>query len=219
MQITVNGTQLYYAQRGRGPAFILLHGNGEDHTLFSDLITRLADHFTVYALDSRGHGQSQANVALSYELMTADLSDFIQQLHLEQPTILGFSDGGIVALMLAIAHPKQVGRLILAGTNLSPRGLKWTANLGFYVAYFLRHNPQLKMMFNAPHINPADLKTIHVPTIVLAGSRDLITARETQRIATGIPGARVHILPGETHGSYIKNNAKLYAAIAPFIGL
>jgi len=219
LQITVNGTQLFYEQLGHGPAFILLHGNGEDHTLFSQLMTRLATHFTVYALDSRGHGQSQATAKLSYDLMTQDVSDFITQLHLDQPTILGFSDGGIVALMLAIAHPHQVGRLILAGTNLSPRGLKWTANLGFYMAYLFNRNPKLKMMFNAPHINPADLQTVHVPTLVLAGSRDLITARETRRIASGIPHAQLQILPGETHGSYIKDNAKLYAVIAPFLGL
>ncbi|KRM71632.1 alpha/beta fold hydrolase [Lacticaseibacillus brantae] len=218
MQITVNQIQLYYEKRGRGPAIILLHGNGEDHTLFETLMWRLAPHFTVYALDSRGHGQS-AMAALSYDLMTADVSAFIHQLNLDRPTILGFSDGGIVALMLAIAHPEQVGRLIVAGANLTPTGLKWTANLGFYLAFLFNRDPKLKMMFNAPHINPQDLTKITVPTLVLAGGRDLITPRETHRIVQLIPDAQLLILPGESHSSYIRDNTKLYAAIAPFLGL
>jgi len=218
MQITVNRIQLYYQKRGRGPAIILLHGNGEDHSLFDTLMWRLAPHFTVYAIDSRGHGQS-ATAPLSYELMTADVSAFINQLQLEQPTILGFSDGGIVALMLAIAHPEQVGRLIVAGANLTPWGLRLPANIGFYAAALVSRDPKLRMMVNAPHIEPQALTAITVPTLVLAGSRDLIRPRETRRIAALIPGAQLQILPGENHSSYIRDNAKLYAAIAPFLGL
>ncbi|EPC97799.1 alpha/beta hydrolase, partial [Lacticaseibacillus paracasei subsp. paracasei Lpp227] len=94
--------RLYYQRCGSGPVIVLLHGNGEDHTIFANLIEQLAPLYTVIAMDSRDHGQSSRTGRLSYDAMTADLAALITGLELEQPILLGFSDGAIVALQLAI---------------------------------------------------------------------------------------------------------------------
>ncbi|OAU48248.1 alpha/beta hydrolase, partial [Lacticaseibacillus rhamnosus] len=169
--------KLYYQKSGHGPAIILLHGNGEDHTLFADLITYLAPHYTVIALDSRDHGQSSATDRLSYDAMTSDVSALITELELARPIILGFSDGGIIALLLAIRHPEQVGALIVAGANLTPQGLRWYSRILFRIAAGHRPSPKLAMMLHEPQITPQMLHRITVPTLVLAGSRDLITRK------------------------------------------
>lgn len=88
--------RLYYQRRGSGPVIVLLHGNGEDHTIFANLIEQLAPLYTVIAVDSRDHGQSSRTNRLSYDAMTADLAALITGLELEQPILLGFSDGAIV---------------------------------------------------------------------------------------------------------------------------
>ena len=209
--------RLYYQKSGHGPAIILLHGNGEDHTLFADLITYLAPHYTVIALDSRDHGQSSATDRLSYDAMTSDVSALITELELARPIILGFSDGGIIALLLAIRHPEQVGALIVAGANLTPQGLRWYSRILFRIAAGHRPSPKLAMMLHEPQITPQMLHRITVPTLVLAGSRDLITRKETFTIANSIQNAELHILPGENHNSYIRDNHKLWHLIRPFL--
>ncbi len=176
----------------------MLHGNGEDHTLFADLITYLAPHYTVIALDSRDHGQSSATEQLSYDAMTSDVSALITELELARPIILGFSDGGIIALLLAIRHPEQVGALIVAGANLTPQGLRWYSRILFRIAAGHRPSPKLAMMLHEPQITPQMLHRITVPTLVLAGSRDLITRKETFSIASSIQNAELHILPAKT---------------------
>ena len=115
--------RLYYQRRGSGPVIVLLHGNGEDHTIFANLIEQLAPLYTVIAVDSRDHGQSSRTNRLSYDAMTADLAALITGLELEQPILLGFSDGAIVALQLTIRQPQLAGALILAGANLTPARL------------------------------------------------------------------------------------------------
>ncbi|TLF39629.1 alpha/beta hydrolase [Lacticaseibacillus zeae] len=212
-----NDLKLYYQKSGHGPAIVLLHGNGEDHTIFSDLITYLAPHYTVIALDSRDHGQSARTDQLSYDAMTEDVAALISELALQRPIILGFSDGGIVALLLAIRHPELAGALIVAGANLTPQGLRWYSRILFRIAAGHRPSPKLAMMLHEPQITPAMLHTISVPTLVLAGSRDLIARKETFTIATHVQNAELHILSGETHNSYIRDNTKLWHLISPFL--
>lgn len=209
--------RLYYQRCGSGPVIVLLHGNGEDHTIFANLIEQLAPLYTVIAMDSRDHGQSSRTGRLSYDAMTADLAALITGLELEQPILLGFSDGAIVALQLAIRQPQLAGALILAGANLTPQGLRWYSRVAFRVAAGYHPSPKMAMMLHEPQITPAMLHRVAIPTLVLAGSRDLIARKETLTIATNIQNAELHILPGENHNSYIKDNAKLWQLIRPFL--
>ena len=101
MKISVNGIALHYEKSGEGRPLILLHGNGETHAIFDKALPLLAARFTVYAIDSRGHGESEGADAYHYADMKEDVRCFIQELKLEKPVLYGFSDGGIIGLLLA----------------------------------------------------------------------------------------------------------------------
>ena len=108
--------------------------------------------------------------------------------------------------------------MIVSGANLRPEGIKFLTRLAMSTAYFFKRDPKLALMVNQPHITSEDLKKIKARTLVLAGSRDLIKEEETRDIASGISGAELKILPGETHGSYIVHSRKIAGIIQEFCG-
>lgn len=217
MFVTVNGIQLYYEVAGQGPAMLLLHGNGEDHTTFDVLAKRLESRYTLYMPDSRGHGQSSPVPHLTYDEMAMDAAAFIRQLGLERPVVLGFSDGGIVALLLACRCPDLVGKLVVCGANRTPKGLRAGTRRAIRLANLLHHSDKLDLMLQQPHITDKMLGAITAPTLVLAGEKDMILPQETRAIARAIPGARLLVLPGEDHGSYVEHSDTVWLAMKPFL--
>ena len=121
MYIQLNGQILYYEKYGEGQPFLLVHGNGETHEIFDVLIPELAEHYTVYAIDSRGHGLSASPKELHYMDMADDMAAFIDALELKAPLFYGFSDGGIVGLLLASKYPDKLSKLMISGANLTPK--------------------------------------------------------------------------------------------------
>ena len=105
MYIDINNVKLYYDVVGIGSPLILIHGNGESHEIFDEAVKLLSEHFTCYLLDSRGHGQSQKVSEYHYADMAEDVYQFIQALSLHNITFYGFSDGGIIGLLLASRYP------------------------------------------------------------------------------------------------------------------
>ncbi|MDR2753283.1 MAG: lysophospholipase [Oscillospiraceae bacterium] len=218
MIITANGVRLFFEKQGQGRPVILLHGNSENHGIFRRLARELADDYTVYALDTRGHGKSQRVKELHYADMAADVAAFIHALRLEDEKSLlyGFSDGGIVGLLVAGAWPGLLGGLAVSGASLNPQSttdgmlrlMRWT--------YRLTRSAKFKLMLEEPDITAADLAKITVPTLVLAGQNDMIKEEHTRRIAAGIAGSKLQILPGESHTSYVINSPKLAPLLRPF---
>ena len=174
MKISVNDVSLYYEVIGSGQPLIMLHGNGEDHTIFDKAAAILSEHFTCYLLDSRGHGQSSPVENLSYQAMADDVIAFIDALGIQKPILYGFSDGGILGLMVAMKRPDLLSRLIISGANLNPKGVKSSLYVMLKVITFFKKDPKLLLMLREPQIKPEDLKAITVPTLVLGGSKDLI---------------------------------------------
>lgn len=123
MLAEVNGIQLYYEMIGQGPALIMVHGNGEDHTIFTEAAEKLKGYFTVYLIDSRDHGQSTKVRELHYDDMADDVIEFLELLDLRDVVYYGFSDGGIIGLLAAM-KTDRIGRMIISGTNLTPNGVK-----------------------------------------------------------------------------------------------
>jgi len=218
MTIHVNGIDLYYEQTGQGPPLILLHGNGESHRIFRRATQQFAARYTVYTIDSRGHGKSARVKELHYADMAGDVAAFIAALGLEQPMLYGFSDGGIVGLLLAIGHPGLLSRLVISGASLNPDSTSAGWLRFFKMAYRLTRGAKWKLMLEEPDFTEAQLARVNVPTLVLAGERDMIAEAHTRVIAGAIPGARLRILPGENHMSYVINSPKLYDIVAPFLG-
>lgn len=217
MEINVNQINLFYTQTGAGPACILLHGNGEDHTLFADLIPKLARDYTVYALDARDHGQSQHDLPLSYQLMADDVMAFADALHLASINLIGFSDGAIVAMLIASQRPHLVHKVVLAGGNLTPQGVRPAVRVNVRFNNWRHHDPKLELMLNEPHITRATLRRITAQAFVIAGEHDVIKKDETIAIASGIPTSILRIVPGADHSSYVKDNDQFYHYIGAFL--
>jgi pimeloyl-ACP methyl ester carboxylesterase len=213
----LNGIRLYYEIYGEGAPLVVLHGNGGSISALRHQIDYFRTRRQVIAIDSRGHGRSEMGPGrLTYELMADDVAALLAQLHTGPADVLGWSDGGIVALLLALHHPAVVRRIALSGANLSPAGLAPDDLAGMTtelraarekLATGDRSRPwdivcqQLQLMVTQPQLTPADLARIKAPALVLAGEHDIIPAAHTRSIATGLPRAQLHIFPGAGHGA------------------
>ena len=195
MRTEVNGININYEKTGKGEqSIVLLHGNGEDHTMFYELSQLLAKDFTVYALDSRGHGESDPVDSLTYDEMAEDVVSFIKQKKIKHPILYGFSDGGILGLLIAIRHPGLISKLIVSGANLKPTGLKNWFLRQCELDYEANHSPLIELMLNNPNISHEELHTIHIPTLILAGEDDLVKEAHTESIHRNIENSQMQIL-------------------------
>jgi pimeloyl-ACP methyl ester carboxylesterase len=198
-----NGTRFYYETYGSGPPLLLIHGNGQSIAGFKEQIGPLSKGHQVIAMDSRGQGKSElGTAAFTYEQMAEDCNALLDHLKLDHVKVLGWSDGGIIGLLLAIHHPEKVGMLAAMAANIEPDGVyPWAvdgiARLRSRTTAELAHtdNPKplqfqlqlLDLMGYQPHIPLADLNKIQAPTLVMAGDRDVIRDDHTLSIFHAIP--------------------------------
>ena len=216
MIASVNGINLYYEIRGHGRPLILLHGNGEDHSIFNEAADVLSKSFTCYLVDSRGHGKSTPVKEYHYADMADDMIAFMEDLDLNDTVFYGFSDGGIIGI-LASMKTDRITDLITSGANLTPEGVDDKLRLLIRAMYFFIRDGKLKLMLEEPHITKEDLSKIKTRTLVLAGSKDVVKKSETVQIAEGIPNAAMQILDGEGHGSYIVHSRKIADLISGWL--
>lgn len=217
MFVHVNGVRIYYRVTGQGPAVILVHGNGEDHTIFDETAALLSRNHTVYAMDSRGHGKSSDVEKLGYQDMASDVVSFIEKMNLVKPAYCGFSDGGILGLLIACQNPGLLSGMVLCGANAYPEGMKRRWLRFFSMVSRFDKDPKIRMMLKEPQITEEELERIELPVLMLAGERDMIAEDHTRFIASKIKGSRLVIVPGENHGSYIVHSRKLYYLVKEFL--
>ena len=202
----------YFPADPQAPTLILLHGNGEDHTYFVKQIPAFSPHFRLVLMDTRGQGQSTGGDGeLNFSVFAADLLALMDHLQIAKAHLLGFSDGGNLALTFALAHPERVQSLILNGANLNPGGVKLSTQLPIVLGYgccrllspFSRKARQngalLGLMVNHPHIPPQALAALTMPALVIVGERDMIRDRHSQLIARSLPNAQFVRIPGGDH--------------------
>ena len=218
MNFQTSGANLYYEQYGSGEPLILLHGNGEDHKIFDKAIPLLQKSFTVYAIDTRGHGQSSPVSEFHYDDMAQDIYEFITGMNLEKPTVYGFSDGGIVALLLAIRYPELMTRIIISGANSTPYGIENRWRTLFKLIYMVTKKPQFRLMLEEPNIPDHQLASIKIPVFATAGTKDMIKLSHTQRTVNTIPGCEANMLIGEGHSGYVVHSEKIAKYILDVCG-
>lgn len=217
MKINVNNININYEVYGQGKPIILLHGNSESLDIFDKLVEKLKEEYQVYAIDSRCHGQSDNPDEISYDLMAQDTIECIKKLNLDKPIIYGFSDGGIIALLVAIKEPDLLSKIIISGANTTPNALAWYFTLITKIVCLFTKNKLFKMMRDEPNIPNSDLNKIKIPVHMLVGEKDVIKLEHTKMIKDNISNCTLEILEGENHSSYIVHSEKLYDILKKYI--
>lgn len=202
--------QLHFIEQGTGQPLIQLHGNGESCDYFEHQMSYFATGFRVIAIDTRGHGQSpRGGKPFTIKQFAEDLHGFMDEHGIEKAILLGFSDGGNIALEFALQYPDRVEKLILNGANLFPSGVKsryqWPIEIGYRIAKLFskksekakQNTEMLGLMVNEPHIDPAELARLTMPVLVVAGTRDMIKESHTRLIYKSLPNAQLAILEGD----------------------
>lgn len=222
-------TQLYYKEKGQGEPLILLHGNGENHEYFRNQTEYFSKSYRVIALDTRGHGKSpRGDESFTIRQFAEDLREFMDEKKIEKAILLGFSDGGNIALIFALRYPQRVSRLILNGANLYGSGVRPSVQipiiLGYHIARLFaghslkarRNAEMLRLMVKDPDIKPEELKAVAIKTLVIVGTKDMIKAQHTALIKENLPNASLRIISGD-HFIAAKNPKKFNQAVEEFL--
>jgi pimeloyl-ACP methyl ester carboxylesterase len=213
----IRGFKMYYEVYGKGEPLLIIHGNGGSINNFLYQIPYFAKKYQVIIADSRAQGKSvDPKDSLSYEMMTDDLNGLLDQLHVKQCYVIGWSDGGINGLLLAMRHPDKVKKLAVTGANLWP---DTTAVDPFVYKWAMDENEKLKkekvtpqvknalklahLLSYEPHISTAQLNKITCPTLVIGGDHDVILPKHTMLIAESIPNSYLWLIPNSGHSTPI----------------
>ena len=221
--------QLHFIEQGQGQPLILLHGNGESCDYFEHQIAYFSKQYHIIALDTRGHGQSpRGEKPFTIKQFAEDLHDFLDEKGIEKALILGFSDGGNIALTFALKYPERVEKMIVNGANLFPSGVKplyqWPIEIGYRIAKMFsmkseqakQNSEMLGLMVNEPHIEPSELSHLTMPVLVVAGTKDMIKDSHTRLIYKNLPNAQLSIIEGD-HFVANKNADAFNKIVADFL--
>jgi len=214
---TIRGFNMYYETYGVGEPLLIIHGNSGSIADFSFQIPFFEKKYKVILADSRAQGKSEDTAdSLSYEMMADDLDALLDALQVDSCYVLGWSDGGINGLLLAIRHPEKVKKLAVTGANLWPDTtavdpfiFKWAENLNDSVALLPKTKQNkhdlklLRLLTYEPHITTAQLAKIKCPTMIIGGDHDVIRPEHTILIAQSIPKSYTWILPNSGHSTPI----------------
>src|SRR6185312_12003182 len=209
------GLKMYYETYGTGAPLLIIHGNGGSIRDFTNQIPFFEKNYKVIVADSRAQGKSIDNGdSLSYEMMSDDLNELLDHLHVDSCYVIGWSDGGINGLLLAIRHPDKVKKLAVTGANLVPDSsavepeiLTWAKSLSDSINK-LPLSPETNtyrklfhLLAYEPDITTSQLQTIKCPVLVIGGDHDVIRPRHTMLIAESIPKSYLWILPNSGHST------------------
>jgi pimeloyl-ACP methyl ester carboxylesterase len=221
--VDAGGAKTWYAEHGTGDPLLLLHGGFTDASEFGGTLPALAEHFHVFTPERRGHGHT-ADVPgpISYALMAADTVVFLEQLKIGRSHLVGHSDGANVALLVALARPDLVDRLVLISGNFHHDGLVAELDLNELAAndYLADAYGQIspdgrdhfpvvaakifRMATTEPTLTPADLANVAARTLVMAGDDDMIPAEHTLVLYRSIPDSELAVVPGTSHALIIE---------------
>ncbi|MBN9510306.1 MAG: alpha/beta fold hydrolase [Alphaproteobacteria bacterium] len=235
----VNGIKIHYAIYGQGSPVIMLHGGLANTDYWGNQVPALAAHHTVILMDSRGHGRSTRDTRpYGYDLMADDVIGLMNALKLNAADIVGWSDGAILGLDLAIRYPDRIGHVFAFAANTKTSGVKEGVEKNpTFAAYIERAGREYavhsatpndyeafvaqisKMWADQPNWTDEQLKTIRAPVLVVDGDHDEAIKREhTEYMAATIPGAGLLILPNVSHFAFLQDPKMFNFAILHFLG-
>ncbi len=235
----VDGIKLYYATIGKGPPVVLLHGGLANSDYWGHLVEALAPFHTVILVDSRGHGRSTRDAQpYGYDLMTDDVVGLLDKLKIPRADIVGWSDGAILGLDMAMRHPDRVGKVFAFAANTVTSGVQDGVEKNPTFARFIARAggeytklsatpkdydafvDQISHMWaSQPNWSDADLRKIKATVLVVDGDRDeAIKRAHTEYIAATIPGAGLLIVPNASHFAFLQDPAFFDFAVLHFLG-
>jgi pimeloyl-ACP methyl ester carboxylesterase len=235
----INGTRIWYAIYGKGKPVFLLHGGLANSNYWGNQIPELAKYYKIIVMDSRGHGRSENNGKLiGYDLMTSDVMGLMDYLKIKQAAIVGWSDGAIIGIDMAIHHPERVTKLFAFGANSEVSGQRSdVATSEVFKAYQARTKQEYEklsstpsryseffdqindMWSTQPNFTQAQLNSITVPIWIVDGDHDESIKREnTEYMAAQIPNAGLLILPSLSHFAFLQDPQMFNEDVLLFLG-
>lgn len=228
--VKTRGFNMYYETYGKGEPLLIIHGNGGSINNFLYQIPYFSKSYKVILADSRAQGKSvDASDTLSYEMMSDDLNALLDTLHLDSCYVIGWSDGGINGLLLAMRHPDKVRKLAVTGANLwpdttavDPSVYKMVIKTNDSLAK-VTQTPQVKhqrklmhLLSYEPHITVRQLHSIACPALVIGGDHDVLLPQHTLLIAQSIPKSYLWILPNSGHSTPVFYKDQFNAVVGDF---
>jgi pimeloyl-ACP methyl ester carboxylesterase len=217
---TVRGIKMYTEVYGEGKPLLLIHGNGGDMSAFKNNIPFFSKKYKVIAVDSRAQGKTiDARDSLSFEMMADDFAALLDVMHIDSAYVIGWSDGGINALLLALRHPDKVIKLVSTGANMTPDSSAiipslWRDEKKQYDSEYQKvwttakeKNDWkiFKLDWDQPNVPLENLKGIKCPSLIICGDHDVITIEHTAGIYKNIPQAYLWVVPNSGHPTLIEH--------------
>ena len=224
---TVAGYAMYYEEYGHGRPLVLLHGGlSTIAASFARQIPVFARHHRVIAIEQVGHGHTaDAKATFTYAQMAEDTAALLQHLHVASADLVGWSDGGIIALVIAHSHPDLVRRLVVSGANVDVTGQRPEDVQALHDAIdgsgtqAATVESKVRQLWLTPVVlKRSDLDQIAAPVLVVAGDHDIIRLQHTIEIFEALPHAQLCILPGTGHDTFQSAADVLNPLILKFLG-
>jgi pimeloyl-ACP methyl ester carboxylesterase len=241
--IVYRDAHIHYVSYGHGEPVLLLHGGLSNKlSWFSQIPWLVTSGRRVILIDTRGHGDSTpGNSKLSYQIFAEDTLLVLDRLGIQRTDIVGWSDGGIIALLLGLEAPQRVGRIVAISANFQPSGLIPEANRvhdgtlnipanlfthwlrSWWSGAGARHavlETEIKELWRtSPQLDPSDLQTITVPTLVIAGEHDIIETSHSRKLAQLLAHGKLEIVVGAGHAAPITHTGQINQLIASFLDI
>jgi pimeloyl-ACP methyl ester carboxylesterase len=234
---SVNGIKIWYAIFGHGPPVILLHGGLANANYWGELVPALRPHYRVVVMDSRGHGRSSRDARpFGYDLMASDVLALMDFLKIDKAALIGWSDGAIIGLDIAMNHPERLSKLFAFAANSDPSGVKDVNQSPVFTSFIARARKEYeklsptpteydafvaqitKMWETQPNWTGEDLAGIKVPTwIVDADHDEAIKPENTLFMADHIPNSGLLIEPQVSHFAFLQDPQQFNADVLQFL--
>jgi pimeloyl-ACP methyl ester carboxylesterase len=230
---TIRGIKMYCEIYGEGRPLLMIHGNGGSMKAFENNVPYFAAKYKVILLDSRAQGKTiDAGDSLSFEMMADDEAALLDALHIDSAYILGWSDGGINALLLAMRHPEKVIKLASTGANLWPDSTavipsSWKEDKNTFETkdtkdFSAKQKNDWKIFlldWFQPNISLQQLSAIKCPSLIIGGDHDVIRIEHTVLIYQNIPKAYLWIVPNSGHATLIEHRDEFNKKVDEFFSL
>jgi pimeloyl-ACP methyl ester carboxylesterase len=236
--VNLNGIDIYYEVYGEGPPLLLLHGGLANGTYFAYQIPVLAQTHQVIVMDSRGHGRSSFDeTQITYEVMANDVLALMDHLNIESADLVGWSDGGIIGLEIALTHPERLNKVVAYGANFDPSGVRLDVGQDAYfnayieaaAADYQTTSPAperwdeflaniANMWATEPNYSMDQLRGIKTPFLILDGEEEeAIDLNQTKLMAELIPGAELVLMPGTGHFAFLEQPEEFNRIVTDFL--